>query len=163
MKTCTLHELDIQTRAATALVEDWQGPHRVVRAIWKLEDVISFLVTNIASAHGLQCTFANQDGADEAEHKALTDRLSYFLESLERLRNAAQGVLRIVEMFESEGYPVAKSDDLRTSLGALPQIIQQVETLHENLDWKALEKELIPNERLLKVHEYLSSSGQASA
>jgi hypothetical protein len=163
MKTFTLHELDIQSRAAAALVEDWQGPHKVVRAIWKLEDVISFLVTNTASAQGLQRTFAEQEGADEGDHKALTDKLSYFLESIQRLRSAAENVLRIVEMFESEGYAVSKADDLRTSLGILPQIIEQIDALQENLEWRRLEKELIPNERLIKIHEYLSSSGQASA
>ena len=128
--------------------------------------MIQLLVKATDGARDVQRELTGLDGQpipDDATRKALTTTASYLLELLQRLKLSVEGLIRVVEMFESEGYVVAKSDQLRECVVVLVQLIEQDEEFLDSLEWQVLEKELIPNEQLLRIREYLQSTGQASA
>lgn len=153
-------ELDIQSRAAASLVEEWQAPDKVIRAVWKLEDLIKLLVHAADIANDVRNGMANRNG--EADEQ-LAASAAYVLASLMRLKKAADGALHVIEMFDSQGYSIDGSTELRQCVEALPGVIADAEAFAEALEWKQLEQTAISSDRIRAVAEYLNSTGQASA
>jgi hypothetical protein len=163
---CTLRDLDVQSRAAVSLVEEWQREHATVRFIWKLQDIIGLLLEALSgSLEVRECVAAGDGGevADSHEREKLIPRIAYFLDTLKRLQAATESVLGIVSMFESEGYPVESADKLREKRAAIPEIIREVDAFREELEWMDLEKTALPSATIRAVADYLASTGQASA
>lgn len=161
-----LKDLDIQSRAVVSLVEEWRSPHKTVRAIWKVEDLIALLESATAVARQLQSSIANRNGkplVDVDSQDDLAATAAYLLESLQRLKHAADGAVDVVEMFDSQGYSIERSAELRECASALPEIIADVEAFSEALEWQELERSAMPSDRIRAVADYLRSTGQASA
>lgn len=163
---CNLKDLDIQSRAAVALVEEWQAPQKTVRTIWKMEDLIELVVRATDAARDMQNKIAHRDGKPlfdgENEHD-LKSMTAYLLESLQRLKQAADGAMHVVEMFDSEGYSIERSAELREAVTILPALIVDIERFAEALEWEELERTAMPSERIRAVADYLRSTDQASA
>lgn len=158
---CDLRDLDIQSRAAVSLVAAWQGEHQAVRAVWKLEDVIQLLLRAIAGARELRARV--QEGGPTSDDEMLRQNAVYFLETVQRIRAAANDAIRVIEMFESEGYSVDFSDDVRYGATAIGEILIETEALCERLEWQVLEKTALPSATIRAVAAHLASTGQASA
>lgn len=161
-----LKDLDIQSRAVVSLVEEWQTPHRIVRAIWKVEDLIGLLLSATAVARQLQSNIADRNVkplVDVDSQDDPTAMATYLLESLRRLKQAADGAVHVVEMFNSQGYSIEPSAELRACASALPEIIADVEAFAEDLEWQELERSAMPSDRIRAVADHLRSTGQTSA
>lgn len=163
---CSLKDLDIQSRAAVALVEEWQTPHTIVREIWKLEDLLELLVCATDAAMGIRAKIANRNGTPAIEGELayqLAPMTAYLLESLQRLKQAVDGAMHVVEMFESQGYSIENSSELRRRVSVLSDLISDIEAFTEALEWQELERLAIPSDRIRAVADDLKSAGQASA
>ncbi len=163
----TLRELDIKSRGAAALVDEWwEGEHKIVRTIWKIEDVINLFIDAAEAALDVQKQMGILDGRtipNDELRDGLISSTSYFLNSIERLRKSSDDVERAVQLFESQGFHVEKSPQLRAAISTLPTIAEATEEFLDKLEWEGLEKELIPTERLVKIGQFIQESGQASA
>lgn len=163
---CTLKELDVQSRAAVSLVEDWQGEHEAVREIWKLEDVIELIIAAITGSEEVRARIIdpNRGRIQNAEpRKLLLYTLSYALEAIRRLTVAVDGVARVIAMFESQGYDVGRASELKEKRKVLSDIVKSIESFHEELEWQDLELTAPPSSTIRAVADYLESTGQASA
>lgn len=151
---CTLRELDVQSRAAVSLVEEWQREHEAVRAIWKLEDVIQLIVAASRGSVAVRervVARGEERVADAKARQTLICTITYFLDALRRLRAAIQGIVPVVSMFESEGYRIESAKDLREQQAILPDIIKDVEGFQESLEWEELEDTAIPSATIRAV------------
>ncbi|HEX5446413.1 MAG TPA: hypothetical protein VFW87_21525 [Pirellulales bacterium] len=163
---CNLRELDVQSRAAVSLVEEWQGEHEAVREIWKLEDVIELITTAINGSEGVrERVLAHRGGSvkDAEQRKVLLYTLSYTLDAIRRLTQAVDGVARVIAMFESQGYDVGRAAELKGKWKMLADVIKALESFNEELEWRELELTAPPSSTIRAVADYLESTGQASA
>jgi hypothetical protein len=163
----TLRELDIKSRGAAALVDEWwEGEHKIVRTIWRIEDVINLFIDAAEAALDVQKQMGILDGRtipNDQLREGLICSTAYFLNSIERLRKSSDDAERAVQLFESQGFHVEKAAQLRAAISTLPTIAEATEAFLDKLEWEGLEKELIPTERLVKIGQFLHESGQASA
>lgn len=163
---CTLKELDVQSRAAVSLVEEWQGEHKAVREIWKLEDVVELIITAVNGAEQVRARILEHNGGpvqSPEPRRVLLYTLSYALDALRRLTEAVDGVARVIAMFQSQGYDVGRASELKEKRKALPDIVKSLESFHEDLEWQELELTAPPSSTIRAVADYLKSTGQASA
>lgn len=166
LSMCTLKELDVQSRAAVSLVEEWQGEHEAVREIWKLEDVIELIITAITGSEEVRARIINHNHGrilSGEPRKVLLYTLSYALDALRRLTVAVDGVARVIAMFESQGYDVGRASELKEKRKVLPDIVKSLESFHEEVEWQELEHTAPPSSTIRAVADYLKSTGQASA
>lgn len=149
-----------------SLVAEWQMKHEAVRAIWRLEDIIKLILRAISGSEEVRKHIEERDGrpiSDAQLRPNLIHTLTYFLDALRRLRTATDGILRVVSMFESEGYQVESAKNLHDQQAVIPAIIEDVEPFLENLEWEELECTALPSATIRAVAEHLASTGQASA
>lgn len=149
-----------------SLVEEWQSEHTTVRFIWKIEDVIKLIVEALDASQHVRETIPGHDGApvaDASERREILHKLTFFLDALRRVQVATAGISRIVSMFEDQGYKVESAHELRQKQPIIPDIISDVESFQENLEWQELEETAIPSITIRAVADHLASTGQASA
>jgi hypothetical protein len=180
---CTaFQELDIRSRAAASIVDDWQYtilPHaesdetrgdkgrKQVKSVWKLDEVIELLVD--ATKHSAKVpeicnTIKLETSADDGESSAILSQIEAFSGSLRRLNKAINGAISILEMFESQGIKLRRtSAELRECLGEIDNMLAYVENFREALEWEQLERTAVSSDRILAVADYMRSTGQASA
>ncbi|HVA46461.1 MAG TPA: hypothetical protein VNH11_08815 [Pirellulales bacterium] len=128
--------------------------------------MIGLLARATAAARDVQREITNRSGTpalDSAAQYNVTSITAYLLEALQRLKQAADGAVHIVEMFDGQGYSIDGSAELRECAAALPEIVADVEAFAEGLEWEELERTAMPSDRIRAVADYLSSTGQASA
>ncbi|HEV3339139.1 MAG TPA: hypothetical protein VG125_02245 [Pirellulales bacterium] len=176
-----LQELDIKSRAAESIVDDWQGPivdeiesetesaqpsTRLVRLLWPLDQLISLLFEGVECAHRVReaCDKINKAMAvDDGESGKLIAIAQTGVESTKRLIKAIRITLMIIDMFKSQGLAIARADELEDCPSVLSEIIDDMEKFSEDVSWEQMGREALSSDELLEIRAHLLSTGQASA
>lgn len=113
-------ELELRCRGASDLAEAWKENHEQVRTAWAIEDLVSAHLGCIADFNQLIAYYK----ANGCFPNPLV-RFSYVLDALERFLHGARVVDNLAQIVEAKSYAVDRIGELRTSVDALQQVIDE--------------------------------------
>lgn len=178
----TLHDLDIQSRAAASIVDDWQGPiagdsqtsgeltaqsgAALVRSVWTINELVALLLHAVDASHGVPeiCAEINKRQAvDDGHTEKVVATIRGFVVSMRRLDRAIRAAINIVDMLQGQGLSIARADELLECPVVLSEIIDEVVRFSEDLEWESLSKQALPLSEFKELAAYLVEAGKASA
>lgn len=178
----TLHDLDIQSRAAASIVDDWQGPiagdsqtsgeltaqsgAALVRSVWTINELVALLLHAVDASHGVPeiCAEINKRQAvDDGHTEKVVATIRGFVVSMRRLDRAIRAAINIVDMLQGQGLSIARADELLECPVVLSEIIDEVVRFSEDLEWGSLSKQALPLSEFKELAAYLVEAGKASA
>lgn len=174
-----LHELDIQSRAAESIVEDWQGPIvrqgdadaavnndvAVTRVVWTITELVSLLLNVVELARRVpgQCAEINKRQAvEQGESADVITTVRGFVVSMRRLERTIRAALGILDLFKSQGHSIARADELNACPLELSEMIDKVARFAEDLEWEELDKQALPLAEFKELAAHLLETGKAS-
>ncbi|HET6881423.1 MAG TPA: hypothetical protein VFI31_14770 [Pirellulales bacterium] len=178
----SLHELDIRSRAAESIVDDWQGPivteeegslrsgslcePELVRSVWTINELVALLLEVVDVSHGVHKKCAEVDikqAVEDDESEKVVATIRGFVASVSRLDRAIRVALNIVAMFREQGYSIERADELAECPLILSERIDEVVRLSEDIEWEQLNNQALPLAEFKELAAYFLETGKASA
>ena len=176
-----LHELDIRSRAAESIVDDWQGPivteddassgtgtqseSTLVRSIWTINELVALLlqVVGIRAAFPISAAVNIRQAVDDGESEKVVATIRGFVVSVSRLDRAIRVALNIVAMFREQGHSIKRADELAECPLILSERIDELVRFSEDIEWERLDKQALPLAQFKELAAYFVETGKASA
>lgn len=116
----TIKDFDVHAKGVARLVESWKERHAAVRALWRLEDLVGEWLRLFATAGEIFAYYCEHGQFFNAEAT-----FSYFVDILEETVRCGGEVDDLVCMFETQGYSVDRTDELRRGITKLQDIVEE--------------------------------------
>lgn len=176
-----LQELDIKSRAAESIVDDWQGPivyeaetttkavqpsAHFVRLCWPINQLVGLLLTGVECARRVreECDKINKnEAAEEGEAEKAIAITRTAVDSMNRLTKAIRIALSIIDMLKSQGLQVNRAEELEGCPAVLSLIIEDLERFAEEIGWEDVNKRALPLSDFKALAAHLVETGKATA
>jgi phosphoglycolate phosphatase-like HAD superfamily hydrolase len=177
-----LHDLDVKSRAAFSIVNDWRGPicekeqvddlqptasPSPVQTVWNVTDLFKFLVEALKGSRSILATcesISPKKSVEEGESREMRGLLEAYMEMARRLSSAVSGFISILTQIEDQDGKLAiVSSNTQKYLEELTKAIEFAEHFSQCLEWEELNSQALAPSEFKRLAAYLLETGKASA